>query len=125
MKKTDFSNRFHLIDPSLLREYIDLGSSPFIPDGSNEFTGTQPVIFSQTPETDEHGTTWRQTFSASTADISLLKYNRSRAYIIFHMSDGTIRLIGNQYEAPYIEVTSHPGVLQISVEFSALEPVVL
>lgn len=123
MKNIYFSNRFHLISPELLKEYLTFGSSPFIPEGSDEACALRPVVFSQTPETDDHGTLWKMNFSAAVADRSLMKYNKTRAYVIFHMSDGTIRLIGSHHEAPLISVTPHAGALSISATFESGDPV--
>lgn len=125
MKNIDFSNRFHLISPELLKEYLTFGSSPFIPEGSDEACALRPVVFSQTPETGDHGTVWKMDFSAAVTDCSLMKYNKTRAYVIFHMSDGSIRLIGNHQEAPLITVTPHAGALSISATFESAEPVSL
>ncbi len=125
MKNIDFSNRFHLVAPELLRDYLAFGSSPFVPEGSDEACALRPVVFSQSPETDDHGTVWKMDFSASVADRSLMKYNKTRAYVIFHMSDGSIRLIGNHQEAPLVTVTPHAGALSISATFDSAEPVCL
>ena len=125
MKNLDFSNRFHIFSPELLDDSLAFGSSPYVPEGADEACALRPVIFSQEPQTDDHGTFWRQDFSASVADRSLIKYNKTRAYVIFHMNDGSIRLIGNHQETPLITVTPHAGALSISATFESAEPVQL
>ena len=125
MKNLDFSNRFHIFSPELLDDSLAFGSSPYVPEGADEACALRPVIFSQEPQTDDHGTFWRMDFSASVADRSLIKYNKTRAYVIFHMNDGSIRLIGNHQETPLITVTPHAGALSISATFESAEPVQL
>ena len=122
MKKLDFSNRFHIFSPELLDDSLAFGSSPYVPDGADEACALRPVIFSQEPQTDDHGTFWRMDFSASVADSSLMKYNKTRAYVVFHMSDGTIRMLGTAHEAPLITITPHAGALSISATFDSAEP---
>lgn len=125
MQKTAISHRFHIIPKSLLKEYLQKGILPFVPEGSHEVAGLKPAEFSQDPETDDHGTSWNLKFTASTDDPSLMRWNGARAYIAFHMTDGSIRLVGNAYGCPLITVTPHPGALRISASFQAFEPVLL
>lgn len=125
MKNIDFSNRFHIISPELLKDYLAFGSSPFVPEGSDEACALRPVVFSQSPQTDDHGTVWKMDFSAAVKDRSLMKYNKTRAYIIFHMSDGSIRLMGNHQEAPLVTVTPHAGAISIAATFESCDPVTL
>lgn len=125
MKKIDISNRFHIIDPSLIREYLEMGAAPFIPEEADEAVALKPVVFSQSPQTGDNGTFWRQNFSAAVSNSTLLKYNNTKAYIIFHMNDGSIRMIGSSHEAPLIQVTPHPGAVQITVDFDTPDPLLL
>ena len=125
MQKIDISHRFHIIPKELLKDYLMTGTLPFIPEGSQEVAALGTVTFSQEPETDEHGTSWKQTFAATSYDTSLIKWNCARAYIAFAMTDGSIRLIGNEAECPTLTVTPHAGAVRISVEFRSFDPVLL
>lgn len=123
MQKTAISHRFHIIPKSLLKEYLQKGILPFVPEGSHEVSALGPVIFSQEPETDDHGVSWSQSFAATSDDRSLVRWNGARAYIAFHMTDGSVRLVGNGYSCPLITVTPHAGAVRISAKFQAFEPV--
>lgn len=125
MKNLDFSNRFHIVRPELLQEYLAFGSSPFVPEDADEYCASRPVVFSQEPQTDDHGTFWKMNFSATVTDCSVMKYNKVRAYIIFHMSDGTIRLLGTAHEAPLVTITPHAGAFSVSAIFDSPTPVSL
>ncbi|MBR4089619.1 MAG: hypothetical protein IKK28_01930 [Mogibacterium sp.] len=125
MKNIDFSNRFHIFSPELLQNTLAFGSSPYVPEGADEAAALRPIVFSQEPQDDDDGTFWKMNFSASVADRSLMKYNKTRAYIVFHMNDGSIRLLGTPQEAPLITITPHAGALSISATFESAEPVTL
>ena len=125
MQKTAASHRFHIIPRDLLAPYLRKGIQPFVPEGSHGVSALGPVTFSQEPDTDEHGVIWNLNFSATAADPSLNRWNGARAYIAFHMTDGSVRLVGNGYGCPLITVTPHAGAVRISAEFQAFEPVLL
>lgn len=125
MKNIDFSNRFHIFSPELFQNSLTFGSSPYVPEGADEAAALRPVVFSQDPQEDDNGTFWKMNFSASVADRSLMKYNKTRAYIVFHMSDGSIRMMGTPQEAPLITVTPHAGALSISAVFESTSPIAL
>lgn len=126
MQKTAISHRFHIIPKHLLKGYLQKGILPFVPEGSHEVSAKSgSVTFSQEPETDDHGVSWTQNFSATSDDSSLSRWNGARAYIAFRMTDGSIRLIGNGYGCPLITVTPHTGAVRISAKFQAFEPVLL
>lgn len=125
MQKNDISHRFHIIPKDLLKDYLQMGTLPFVPEGSHEVAALGTISFSQDPETDEHGVTWKQNFAATSDDISLIRWNGARAYIAFHMTDGSIRLIGNESECPTLTVTPHAGAVRISSEFRSFDPVLL
>lgn len=125
MQKTAISHRFHIIPQNLLKPYLRQGVLPFIPEGSVEVSALGTVSFSQEPNTDDHGVSWSQSFAATAADSSLSRWNGARAYIAFHMTDGSVRLVGNGYGCPLITVTPHAGAVRISAEFQAFEPVLL
>lgn len=123
MKNIDFSNRFHLVSPEQLRDYLVFGSAPFVPEGSDEYCALRPIIFSQEANTDDYGTHWKMDFSASVASSVVMKHNKTRAYVIFHMSDGSIRLLGNHQEAPLITVTPHAGAFIIAASIDCSAPI--
>lgn len=125
MKKSAISHRFHIIPQDLLQDYLQRGILPFVPEGSHDVSALGQVTFSQEPDTDDHGVSWNQSFAATSDDRSLSRWNGARAYIAFHMTDGSIRLVGNGYGCPLITVTPHAGAVRISAKFQAFEPVLL
>lgn len=125
MKNIDFSTRFYIFSPELIQDSLAFRSSPYVPEGADEVRAHRVIILSQEPQTDDHGTFWKTHFSASVSDPQLMKYNKTRAYIVFHMNDGTIRLLGTAHEAPLVIVTPHAGALSLSATFDAADPICL
>ena len=123
--KTALSHRFHIIPPDLLLSDVLLGITPYIPTGSYEVSARGAVSFTQDPVSDENGISWDLKFAATSDDLSLIKLNGSRAIIAFHMTDGSLRYIGNSEECPLITITPHAGVVRISAEITAFEPILL
>lgn len=125
MQKTDISHRFHIIPQDFLNGYLQEDIIPFVPEGSHEVAALGSVNFSQEVDSDEQGITWNQTFAATSDDTSLNRWHGTRAYIAFHMTDGSLRLIGNAYGCPLITVTPHAGAVRISAKFQAFDPIKL
>lgn len=124
MTKIDYSNRFHIIPRTLLQDHLQFGALPYAPEGSLDLSANSPVSFSQSPESSEHGVSWRQDFSAVVDDRRAVGFSGVRAYIAFAMTDGTLRLIGSAQEAPLITVTPHAGGQRVSASFLSPEPVI-
>lgn len=119
------SSHFLIIPEQLIRESLEMGDKISKPVGSREYSCTSKVIFSQTPSSDEAGTSFSQTFRAVTKDQSANRFNGDKAYIGLIFTDGSIEIIGSAWETPRISVTPYEGACVVETAFSATSPIIL
>ena len=122
---TSITSHFAIIEPELVREYIKFQPLNFLPVESMESMASAQISFEQTPEESESGLSYRQVFSLTTLDNSILQYNGRRMYIAFYMSDGSLRVIGSASAVPLLKITPYAGALKLEVSFDSAHPLVL
>lgn len=126
MNTISITSHFALIEPTdELRDYLRMQPLNFLPVEASEFSASSQIIFDQTAEEGESGTTWRQELSLVTDNLEVMPFNGRRMYVAFWMSDGSLRLIGNAASAPRLQITPYAGAFRLEASFSAVEPLIL
>ena len=124
-KMNDISTQFCLIKPELIREDLLVGREIYKPHISPRFLCNSKIVFDQTPEQKDAGTSWTQTFRGVCSDKSLMDWNWFRAYIGIYRTDGSLIIIGSATEVPLITVTPHVGVFVVESTFDSIAPAVI
>ena len=126
MNTISITSHFALIEPTdELRDYLRMQPLNYLPVEASEFSAGSQIIFDQTAEEGESGTTWRQDLSLVTDEREVMAFNGGRMFVAFWMSDGSLRIIGNSSSAPRLKITPYPGAFRLEASFSALEPLIL
>lgn len=126
MNTISITSHFALIEPTdELRDYLRMQPLNYLPIEASEFSASSQIIFDQTAEEGESGTTWRQELSLVTDNREVMPFNGRRMYVAFWMSDGSLRIIGNSSSAPRLKITPYAGAFRLEASFSALEPLIL
>ena len=126
MNTISITSHFALIKPTdALRYYLRMQPLNYLPVEASEFSAGSQIIFDQTPEEGESGTIWRQELSLVTDNREVMPFNGCRMFVVFWMSDGSLRLIGNASSAPRLKITPYAGALKLEASFSSMEPIVL
>ncbi len=122
----EISNRFCLIEPSLISSSLRMREHIFLPDESPVFISRKKLTFGQTPSKSDSGIIWSQTFQGVSSDRKLLEYNRSRMYVGFFLTDGSLKVIGTADDVPVIQVTPYEqGQFVLNVSFDSTQEVIL
>lgn len=126
MNAISITSHFALIEPTdALRDYLRMQPLNYLPVEATEFSAGSQIIFDQTPEEGESGTTWRQELSLVTDNREVMPFNGRRMFVAFWMSDGSLRLLGNASSAPLLKITPYAGAFKLEASFSSLEPLIL
>lgn len=124
-KMNDISTQFCLIKPELIREDLLVGREIYKPHISPRFLCNSKIVFDQTSEQKDAGTSWTQTFRGVCSDKSLMDWNWFRAYIGIYRTDGSLIIMGSATEVPLITVTPHVGVFVVESSFDSVVPAVI
>ena len=85
----------------------------------------EPVSFVQEVQNDDSGVSYKQTFSAVTAEPAVMDFDRSAVVIEITLSDGTVRYMGTKGDPVLLMVTPYPDRYVVSCEAAAANPVEL
>lgn len=122
----EISNRFCLVSPEALKESLLLNDEPYIPTGTESYPCSSKIIFSQTPNDSDAGTSWAQTFRGVTLHADVYRWNGRKAFIGIIMTDGSVKYIGSYSDQPTVKVTPHErGTYVVEASFSSLKAIQL